>query len=313
MNKSTKIWLNYLLGGTISLLLLWGIYIQVQKQLEKVDTDAVWLTGPDVFLWLCMILMPVNVLLEAKKWQLLAGSAQPLNYRGALGSYLSGIAFSMVTPNRIGEYPGRLLYLRRKNTLRLISVSVLGALAQMFTLFIYGTAGLIFFNINFYHPLALTILIACAVFTIVLGIAYWKFEAWSPIIERIKWLRKFNIYKKLLKRFTAREQLTILLISILRYAIFTAQYLFLLYWMNVTMPFFEGFMMCALFFWVITIIPSITLVELTERGQVGLYLFHHYSENTIGILTATVGLWCINLILPAIVGSILLLRMRFIR
>ncbi len=313
MNKSTKIWLNYILGGSISLLLLWGIYIQVQKQLDKVDPDALWQTGPDTFLWLCLLLMPINLLLEAKKWQLLAGSAQPLSYKGALASYLGGIAFSMVTPNRIGEYPGRLLYLKRKNTLRLISVSVLGALAQLFTLFIYGTLGLLFFNLRFDNPYALIILILCASMTFILAIAYWKFETWSPLIERIKWLKKFNVYKKLLKRFTAKEQLTILLISILRYSIYTAQYLFLLYWMNVSMPFFEGFMMCVLFFWVITVIPSITLVELTERGQVSLYLFHHYSENTVGILSATIGIWCINLILPAIVGSILLLRMRFIR
>lgn len=257
--------------------------------------------------------MPVNLALEAKKWQMLAGSAQPLSYKGALASYLGGIAFSMVTPNRLGEYPGRLLYLQRKNTLRLISVSVLGALAQLFTLFIYGTLGLIYFTLYFYHPLAMIILILCGSITLILAVAYLKFEAWSPFIERIKWLKKFNVYKKLLKRFTVKEQLTILLISILRYAIYTAQYLFLLYWMNVNMPFFEGFMMSALFFWVITVIPSITLVELSERGQVGLYLFHHYSDNTVGILTATVGIWCINLILPAIVGSILLIRMRFFR
>jgi hypothetical protein len=79
------------------------------------------------------------------------------------------------------------------------------------------------------------------------------------------------------------------------------------------MPVLDGFFMSALFFWVIAVIPSITLVELGERGQVGLYLFHHFSDNTVGILGATIGVWCINLILPAIIGSILLFRMRIIR
>lgn len=313
MNKSTKIWLNYLLGGTISLLLLWGIYLQVLRQLNKVDIETIWQTGPDYFLWICIILMPVNLLLEAKKWQILAGSAQPLSFRGAMASYLGGIAFSMVTPNRLGEYPGRMLYLKRKNTVRLVSVSLLGALTQMLTLFIFGTFGLIYFNLNFYYPFAFIVMIASAVITVILGIAFWRFETWLPVIEKIKWLRKFKVYKKLLKKFTAREQLTIFGISLLRYSIYTAQYLFLLYWMNVSMPFVDGFWMSSLFFWVITIIPSITLVELGERGQVGLYLFHHFSDNTVGILAATVGIWCINLIVPAILGSILLLRMRFLR
>ena len=313
MNKSTKIWLNYLLGGTISLLLLWGIYLQVLRQLNKVDIETIWQTGPDYFLWICIILMPVNLLLEAKKWQILAGSAQPLSFRGAMASYLGGIAFSMVTPNRLGEYPGRMLYLKRKNTVRLVSVSLLGALTQMLTLFIFGTFGLIYFNLNFYYPFAFIVMIASAVITVILGIAFWRFETWLPVIEKIKWLRKFKVYKKLLKKITAREQLTIFGISLLRYSIYTAQYLFLLYWMNVSMPFVDGFWMSSLFFWVITIIPSITLVELGERGQVGLYLFHHFSDNTVGILAATVGIWCINLIVPAILGSILLLRMRFLR
>lgn len=313
LNKSTKIWLNYLLGGSISALLLWGIYIQVQAQLEKVEVETLLQTGPDYFLWLCLILMPINLLLEAKKWQILVSSAQPLNYGKAFASYLAGIAFSLVTPNRLGEYPGRMVYLKRKNTVRLVSVSILGALTQMLTLFIFGTLGLIYFNIKFYHPFAMVLLVIAGIITILLAVAFWRFETWMPIIEKIKWLRRFEIYKKLLKRFSAREQLTILCISIVRYSIYTAQYLFLLYWLNVQMPFMDGYLMSALFFWVITIIPSITLVELGERGQVGLYLFHHFSENTVGILGATVGLWCINLVVPAILGSILLIRMRLLK
>ena len=128
LNKTTKIWLNYVIGGCISLLLLWGIWLQVQKQLSKVDWDAVWVTGPIYLLIIAIALMPLNLLLEAKKWHLLAGSAQPLTYRQALSSYFAGIAVSLVTPNRIGEYPGRLLYLKRKNTIRLVGVSILGAL-----------------------------------------------------------------------------------------------------------------------------------------------------------------------------------------
>lgn len=313
LNKSTKIWLNYLLGGSISLLLLWGIYRQVLSQLEKVDIDTLWETGPDIYLWVCVILMPINLLLEAKKWQILAGSAQPLTFKGALASYLGGIAFSLVTPNRLGEYPGRMLYMKRKNTIRLVSVSLLGALTQMLTLFIFGTLGLVYFNINFDNPVAFVLMFIAGAITIILAIAFWRFETWLPLLEKIKWLRKFRVYKKLLKKFTAQQQLTILGISLLRYSIYTAQYLFLLYWMNVSMPFIGGFWMSALFFWVITVIPSITLVELGERGQVGLYLFHHFSENTVGILAATVGIWCINLVLPAVLGSILLLRMRFLR
>jgi hypothetical protein len=313
LNKSNKIALNYILGSAIAILLLWGIYLQVQKQLAKVDPEVLWQTGPTYLLYAALLLMPLNLGLEAWKWHMLAGSAQKLSYRQAFASYLAGIAFSVVTPNRLGEYPGRLLYLKRKNPFRLISVSILGAVAQMLTLFIYGLLGLIYYNLFFATTFSVVVLIACAGCTVIVFIVYWRFETWLPVVEKIKWLRKYNVYGKLLKRFTSKEQLTILIISLVRYSIYTAQYLILLQWMNVDMPLIQGFFMSALFFWVIAIIPSVTLVELGERGQVGLYLFHHFSDNTVGILGATLGVWCINLILPAIIGSALLFRMRLIR
>lgn len=256
--------------------------------------------------------MPVNVLLESKKWQLLSDSAQPISFGEALSSYFAGIAISILTPNRIGEYPGRLLYLKRKNTIRLAGVSILGMMAQLLTAFIYGLAGLIYFNIKFPGTIQSLVLLSCIICIIVIAIAYWRFEMWMPFIERIKWLRKYNVYSKLLKDFTFSQQLTILLITILRYGIYTAQYLILLRWVNIYLPPAEGFIVCGLFFWIITVVPTIALAELGTRGQVSLYLFHHFTSNSLGIIVATVTVWCINLILPAIVGSLLLLYRRFI-
>ena len=313
LNKNTKIWLNYLIGAIISLLLLWGIYIQVVKQLRGVDTTTWRQTGPQIFLWLAVLLMPLNIGLETKKWQLLARSAQPFSYKQALLSYLAGLAFSIVTPNRIGEYPGRLLYMKRKNTIRLISVSVLGAVAQLLTLFIFGSLALIYYNIAFPGMIEKIILASSSVITIFLLLVYFNFETWLPWFKKFKWARRYNIYGQLLQRFSFKEQLTILSISLLRFAVFTAQYLFFLRWMNVNIPLGQGYCMAALFFWAMAIIPSIALAELGERGQVSLYLFHHLSANTIGIIGATMGLWLLNLIIPAIIGSVLLIRMRLLR
>jgi hypothetical protein len=61
------------------------------------------------------------------------------------------------------------------------------------------------------------------------------------------------------------------------------------------------------------VIPTIALAELGTRGEVSLYLFHHFSSNTIGILGATLAIWFLNLVIPSIAGSLLLLRMRLLR
>lgn len=313
MNKSTKIWLNYTLGAAISALLLWSIYRQVHQQWLRVDHAAFWRAGPILFLIGGLLLLPVNLGLEAYKWKILSGSAEPVTTRQAIASYLAGIAFSLVTPNRIGEYPGRMLYLKRSNTPRLISVSVLGAFAQLFSVLFFGIVGLTYYNIAFPGLWQKLVLAGCIAVTGGVALFYARFEKWAPRLEKIRWLRKYQAYGHMLKRFTRREQFTILLISLLRFVVFTAQYLFLLKWMNVHFPLAEGFCMAAVFFWAMAVIPSIALAELGIRGQVSIFLFQHFSNNTIGVLAATIVLWGINLVLPAIAGSILLLRMRLLR
>jgi len=313
LNKNTKIWLNYTIGGIISLLLLWGIYMQVTKQLNSIDAAAWKQTGPEIYLWAGLLLMPANVLLEAYKWYVLVKSAQEITYWGALKSYLAGIAFSVITPNRIGEYPGRILYMQRKSTYRLVNVSVLGSVSQLLCLFLFGLAGLIYYNISFPDYGGKIALIACIPATVFIAVLYWRFEVWLPILGRIRWLNKYIMYGRLLGRFTAKRQLFVLSISLLRFAIFTAQYLFLLRWLNVYVPMPEGFLMGSLFFWGMAVVPSIALTEIGERGLISTYLFHHFSQNTVGIMGATLGLWIVNLIIPAIIGSILLFRMRLLR
>jgi len=269
-------------------------------------------TGPPSYLVLCICLMFVNVLLESSKWFLLSNSVEQLRYFRALCSYLTGMAFSVITPNRIGDYPGRILYLGRSNTFRYVNVSILGAMSQLSAIFLFGLAGLVYYNIVFPTILAKMALGICLVGNIFIAVIYWRFETWLPGLEKIKWLRRFAIYGRLLNRVTTRRQIAILGLSILRFSVFTAQYLFLLKWMNVNIPLAEGFCMAALFFWIMAVIPSIALAELGIRGNVSLYLFQHFSSNTVGILAATSGIWLLNLVLPSIFGSILIMRMRLL-
>jgi hypothetical protein len=313
VNKTTKIWLNYIVGGVISIILLWSIYGQVSRQSATLSGAAWKQTGSNIYLVLCIVLMFFNTSLESVRWYLLAQSVEPVKYHKALASYLAGIALSIITPNRIGEYPARILYLGRGNTFGYINVSVLSVMAQLSSVYIFGCMGLVYYNIAFPSLAARLALGACLLSNIFLAVVYWRFEAWLPAFERVKWLRKFAVYGKLLNRMTFRKQFTVLTISLLRFVIFSAQYLFLLRWMNVDIPLAGGFCMAALFFWIMAVIPSIALTELGVRGQVSLYIFRHFSANTIGILSATTGIWMLNLIIPSIAGSILILRMKILR
>ena len=142
---------------------------------------------------------------------------------------------------------------------------------------------------------------------------YLRYEWWGRIIEKWRWLRKFKHYGPMLRSFTQREKAFVIALSVIRFSLFTAQYLFLLLWLDVRLPFIDGYCLSALFFWAMAVIPTISLAEVGVRAKISLFLFASFSANSMGILTATLGLWCINLVLPALVGSILWSRLKIIK
>lgn len=300
-------------GGVISAFLLWAIYGQVNVQLNSADASAWQQTGAPVYLIICLALMLVNIFLESYKWYMLLLWAEPISYLKVLGSYLAGIAFSIVTPNRIGEYPGRILYLGGGNTFRYINVSVSGIISQLAGIYLGGFIGLIYYNLAFPSLIARLAVAACIIINIFIGLVFWRFESWLPKMEQSKWLRRFAVYGRLLGRVTTTKKIKVLSLSLLRVLVFTAQYLFLLKWMNVDVPIVQGFCTAALFFWVMAVIPSFALTELGIRGAVSIYIFGNFSSNTIGIVAATTGLWMLNLIVPSVIGSILIIRMKWVR
>lgn len=313
MNKSTKIWVNYGLGAVISLLLLWSIYTQVLKQVNDAAAIAWQHTGHVGFLVLAVVFMFINSTLEAYKWFTLVSWAEPVGYRTAFTSYLAGVAFSVITPNRIGEYPGRILYLGGSNTFSYINISVSGVVSQLAGMYTVGLAGLIYYNIVTPAPLAQLALVACITLNIFIAIVYWRFHTWLPRMEQNRFLRRFAVYGRLMARVPAADKMKVLAVSVLRVCVFTAQYLFLLRWMNVDIPLLPGFCLGALFFWVMAVVPSLALTELGIRGAVSLYIFGHYSPNSIGILAATTAMWVMNIVVPAILGSLLIIRMKWLR
>jgi hypothetical protein len=60
----------------------------------------------------------------------------------------------------------------------------------------------------------------------------------------------------------------------------------------------------------LAIIPSIALVELGIRGKLALELFGWISANQLGVISAVISIWLVNLVLPAIIGSLLIIRIK---
>ncbi len=63
-------------------------------------------------------------------------------------------------------------------------------------------------------------------------------------------------------------------------------------------------------FLALAVIPTIVLAEIGLRGEITLQLMGLFSLNSLGMALTSVTIWLINLILPAIAGSLFILSIK---
>jgi hypothetical protein len=95
--------------------------------------------------------------------------------------------------------------------------------------------------------------------------------------------------------------------------VFILQYLLMLRVMNVDVSMGMGFWLLTIFYLVMTVAPTIGFIELPVRALASVELFRIYSNNILGIQAAALSIWMINLVLPAIIGSLLILGIKIMK
>lgn len=322
-NKSIKNFINYFLGPLLFLWLSYSIYRQItgQPQLEASwwrirQSFQSWKVA---YLMAALLLVPLNWGLEALKWQHLLRPVHPVSLGQAFKAVLSGISFSVTMPNRVGEYLGRMVYLPEGQRLKTISLSLVGSLAQLLVTLIAGEIGLVFMRTRLLAAfpgsgLPLQFLLYGLLLLIVLLLLVYSNVAGAALLFR-RWIRleKYYYLVEALKDFRGGLLLNVLLLSALRYGVFLLQYGFVFALFEVNVSAATVVLVMSVVFLAMAVIPSIALVEVWLRGEILIRLMGIYSPNLLGIGFTSATIWFVNLILPAIVGSLLILGMRMMR
>lgn len=326
-NKNIKIIFKYVLAPLLAGWLFYSLYQQIKSQPHLHESMALIKEAPfgkqAWRFWIVILLVTLNWGLEARKWQILLKPIQQMSLWRAYKSVLSGVALSLNTPNRMGEYGGRILYLKEGNRIKGISLSIAGSISQLIITLIFGCCGLIyilFFQTAHTGPLMglsvfwIRILLFISSLTAVLLILFFFRISWLiKIIEKIPASKKFIGYINVLEEFTAKLLLRLLSLSFFRYLVFVIQYILLLQVLDVQIFWVECFWIISILFLVLAIVPSFAIADLGIRGKFSTELLSMYSMNTLGILGTTFGIWFINLFIPALAGSILILGIKFFK
>ena len=238
LNKNIKLIINYLLGPLLFLLLLIAIYKQLvqtanwQQSLQQVKAA---LSGPGQWkIGLVLLLMLANWGIEARKWQLSISGVQQITWWRAFKATLTGSAMASLTPNRMGEYLGRILYIEEGRRLQTISLTILCSFSQIIVTLVTGCAGIIYILGHLHHntlvsvetiSVWLNVLLAIVLLVLVLFVLFYFRLNWLVVlVKKLPIPGKYLVYVKILEDVRARLLLRILLLSFIRYGVFILQY-----------------------------------------------------------------------------------------
>jgi len=300
------------------LLLLWAIYAQV---LGKENLKALWQEfqkqvreGEIIWLILTIVFLPINWLLETQKWRVLLSPVVKLPLWRSFKGIMAGVTVSIFTPNRVGEYGGRVLLVDPKHNWHAVVATLVGSLSQLAALLTCGLIGLLYFAWRFLQvePMVLQVVLLFGVS--LLGLLFFSFfniDLVIPVVKRIPLVQRFKKqlkFLKVLKKYSSKLLSKALALSFLRYLTYSVQFFFLLRFFGINASFFEALAGISTVFLLQTSIPMPPIFGLVARGPVAVYVYGFFGGNEISILAATYSLFVINLVLPSLIGAVFILK-----
>ena len=171
-----------------------------------------------------ILLMFVNWGLETRKWQVLLRHLHKISFWQAFKAILSGLAFALNTPNRIGEYGGRVLFIPEGKRVRAVSLTLAGSFSQLLVTLLLGSFGLfvlsgrIIASAEFSSlQIWITALQVLVIFITLIGfIIYFKLSWLVRVIEKIPGIQSYTRHIAVLEDMHVRLLLHVLLLSLLQ-------------------------------------------------------------------------------------------------
>jgi hypothetical protein len=258
--------------------------------------------------------------IEAAKWKLSVQDIHPISFKQAFKAVLSGVSVSVTTPNRIGEYIGRMMFMPEGQRLQVIAVSLIASISQLMVTLLAGTIGLVILKNALIDAGIINGILYCSVIaglligSLILTLFYFnlsRIEKWlESVLKRKSWLYFIHA----VQQFGMQRLSLLLLLSLVRYSVFVIQYILLFRLFDVGVEAVTLFWVMSLVFLTLAIIPTIAVVvEFGIRGEVCLQLVGLFTANSLGIVLTSATIWFINLIIPALAGSLLILSIKIFK
>ena len=245
-----------------------------------------------VALVVCLVLMPLNLLLEAWKWQTLLKPIEVIGIGEAMRQVCYGMAGAFVTPYRIGDYPARVLLLRDKSHyVPAMTLAVVGSVALTAVILMLGIPAFALSFTDFQGYFTGNGQTYVWLVSLLLGVV----------------LLVLAIVPFMGKRYGIKysDCGIILLQSLLRYFCFSLQLWLILYACGVALSPMVSVVSIPLYYLFVTVTPNMPIADVGIRGAWAVFVFGQYMHDVqASIILATTCLWVINTLLPVLFGAV---------
>jgi hypothetical protein len=278
-----------------------------------------WASSEWWWIILALLLMPANWALESAKWQMLMRPFWKIKFFQALKGVLSGLVFSLFTPNRVGDYGGRILAVPANYNWYAALATLVGSYAQLLVLIGGGLLGVLYYMRFYDTGLQLLLDGFWWLGFVLLGLAtcfYLNIKLLARLLKNLRIparLERYIRYIYKLQHYSQKMLGAALMLSVLRYLTYSFQYYCMLKFFGIEAPLLGAVSGITTIFLIQSSIPLPPLAALLARGEAALVVWGVFSDHKLGILAATFSLFIINLCLPALVGIVFVVKINVLK
>ena len=252
-----------------------------------------------------------SLLIESQKWRILIWDR--ISIQSALSQILAGYSTAVFSPGQLGHFLGRKILHRQLGWWKATGATLLGGFWQTLTFIVYGTFSLWWLIIpegedGFLKYLEYGSLLLVIIFLVILQLItpihrWLSTKYWS----RTKWIRPVLSILAAMRSRSWTHHAKLLALSLLKAAIIYTQFALLIYIGGGFQIDLQVILIIPIVFLIITLLPLPSMLGLIARGEIVLQLWNLYDLNAEKAYISVYALWVFNIMIPALLGTLLIL------
>ena len=152
--------------------------------------------------------------------------------------------------------------------------------------------------------------VALILFSAVVVFLFYEIQFFERLILKWKLTKRFSKYLEAYEHIGRVELTQVLALSFLRYMIYATQFVLLMQLFDLNYSLSKMYLSIMLTLYGITLVPTVAISEPAVRASVAGRILGVYNDKSDLIMVATLSLWFVNLVIPAVFGAITLLNIK---